>query len=153
MSKAIDIAELIRTRLLTAPTGDEIETLVPLHQLGTNGIIVDRQKNIRALAAKAVDKTKGTAIVILWNDLAVADRNAKRPRMIYGYTITVWSKAVIAGANWKADDVMASIINRMWQWIPGGGHPHNEVEIRPGGMVPDETFLIYDCGLLAPASH
>lgn len=153
MSKASDIAELIRTRLLTAPAEGEIETLVPLHELGTNGIIVDRQKNIRSLAAKAVDKTRGTAIVILWNDHAVADKNAKRPRMIYGYNIAVWSKPVIAGAAWKADDVIASIINRMWQWVPGGGHQYNEVEIRPGGMVPDETFLIYDCGLLAPASH
>jgi hypothetical protein len=153
MSKISDIANLIRTRLLTAPTADEIETLVALPDLGEDGIIVDRQKNIRSLAAKAIDKNNGTAIVILWNEHAVKDKNAKRPRMGYGYNVAVWSKPVIAGDEWAADDVMESIINRMWHWVPGGGHSNSEVEIRPGGMVSDDNFLIYDCGLLVPASH
>jgi len=152
MSKATDIADLIRTRLLTAPAVGELATLCDLTELGADGIIVDRQKDIQTLAAKAVAKARGTAIVILWDDQAVADKNAKRPKMAYSYNIAVWSKPVISQGEFPADDVMESIITRLWHWVPQGGHQHKEVEITPGGLVPHKSFLIYDCGATVPAN-
>ena len=153
MSKAADIADLIRTRLITAPAVGEIETPVDLTDLPADSVIVDKQKDILTMASKAVAKAKGTAIVILWDGHAIADKNAKRPRMDLSFTVSVWSRPVISGGVLAADDVMESIINRLWQWVPQGGHPNNEVVIRPGGLVPHKSFLIYDCGVIVPASY
>ncbi len=150
MSKAIQHADLIRTRLLTAPTGTELATPVSLVGLD---VIVDRQKNILSDVTMAVAKVKGTAIVILWNGFTTLDKNASRPRLAHAYTLTVWSKPVIAGDNLAADDVMEGVINRLWQWVPEGAHVHGEVEVRNGGLVPNTKFLIYDCEILIPTSH
>ena len=125
MSKINDIAVMIRTRLLTAPGASEIETLVDLTELGEAGIIIDGQKDLAAKVKVAVAKARGTGIVILWNDHAVKDENSVRPRMIYGFTVEIWSKPIIAGDEWKADDVFQSVINRLWQWSPGGGGSNN----------------------------
>lgn len=153
MSKAITVAEAIRTRLLTAPASNEIPTLVNLTALGAAGIIVDRQKEVLELVSTAVGKAVGTAIVILWDGHSVANENTGKPRMNYSYTLQVWSRPKLASGAFPADDVMESIIARMWQWIPSGGHSHHEVKIRPGGMVPNKSYLIYDLGVLVPVSY
>lgn len=153
MSKALDIAELIRTRLITAPAVGELETPVDLTELPEESVIVDRQKDINTMTSVAVAKAKGTAIVILWDGQAVADENAKRPRVELSYNISVHSKPVIAAGDFPADDVMESIINRLWHWVPQGRHQQYEVKIRPGGLVPHKSFLIYDLGAVIVASH
>ena len=147
MSKALQLAELIRTRLLTAPAVGEIAT--PLSLTGLT-VIVDRQKNITSEISVAVAKAKGTAIVILWSSFGVAEKNASTPRLAHRYNISVWSKPVISGDALAADDVLESVINRMWHWLPTGGHVFEEAEVQPGGLVPHAKFLIYDCEVVIP---
>lgn len=150
MSRALDIAELIRTRLLTAPTGDEIPTTLDITGVE---VIVDRQKNILSDITKAVAKASGTAITILWAGWTVVDKNTKTPRLAHRFTIMAWSKPVIAGDNLAADDVAEAVINRLWHWRPLGGHAFGEAEPQNGGLVPDKKFLIYDCEVVIPISH
>lgn len=154
MSKALDLAETIRTRLLTAPvtTGPrpELATAVDLTPLS---IIVDRQKNVLSAVTAAVAKAGGTAITILWQGFQTADENAMTPRLDHRYTIFVWSKPIIAGDDLTADDVMDSIVNRLWHWVPGGGHAFKEAKVKNGGLVPNPKFLIYDCEVVIPVSH
>jgi len=150
MSKALDIAELIRTRLITAPAAGEIST--PLDITGLD-VLVYKQKKIQSEIDTAIAKARGTAVVILWQGFATLDKNAARPRLAQTYTITVWSKPIIAGDNLPADDVMESIVNRLWQWVPLGKHAHGEAEIRDGGLVADTKFLKYDCEVIIPSSY
>lgn len=152
MSKALDNAELIRTRLLTAPAVGEIPTSVDLTTL-TDEIIIDRQKSILPTVRLAVAKAGGTAISILWLGGRVADANARTPRIEHRYTVTVWSKPIIAGGNLPADDVVESAINRLWHWRPQGGHAFGEARPENVGMVPDKSFLIYDFEVVIPISH
>jgi hypothetical protein len=150
MSKFLDHADTLRTRLITAPATGEPATPVDLTALE---VIVDRQKNILTEVSKAVAKAGGTAIVILWTGFQTVDKNARRPRLGNSYTITVWSKPVIAGNDLAADDVMESVILRLWQWVPDGGHSQGEVQIRDGGLVPDNKFLKYDLDVVIPTTH
>ena len=150
MSYQLALADLIRDRFLTAPTATELAT--PLDLTGLD-VIVDRQKNILSEVTKAVAKARGTAVVILWEGFTTVDKNSARPRLAHSYNITVWSKPILAGANLAADDVMESLIARLWHWKPTGGHAFSEAEVRNGGLVPDSKFLKYDLEVLIPISH
>lgn len=147
----MDIAALIVTRLGTAPTGDELATVIDITGLEA---IVYQQQNITAKINAAVAKAQGTCITIVWDGHATTEENAKKPRMNYAYTIEVWSKPVIAGDELKADDVMESIIRRLWQWNPSGATApsYNEAQVRGGGLVPDTKFLKYDLEVTIPAT-
>jgi hypothetical protein len=150
MSKAFQHAELIRTRLMTAPATGELPTPVDITDVD---VIVYRQKEVNSQVNAAVAKAKGTAIVIVWQGFRTLDANAKKPRLTQTYNITVWSKPIIAGDELKADDVMESIIARMWHWIPvPGSHTQGEAVVEDGGLVPDKTFLKYDCEVTIPTS-
>jgi len=149
MSHLIDHADLIRTRLLTAPVAGELATSLDLTR---TEVLVDRQKSILADVQKAVGKAGGSAIVILWQGFQVADKNASTPRIAARYTITVWSKPVMTGSDIPADLVMESILQRLWQWVPAGSHAYGEVTLLNGGLVPDPKYLIYDCELTIPVS-
>lgn len=149
MSKALDMAGLIRTRLLTAPAVGEIPTLVDLTQID---VIIDRQTPVLSLINAAIAKATGTAIIITWQGFTVPDKNTSRPRLDQRYNIAVYSKQVIDGTNRPADNVIESIINRLWQWVPDGGHAHGEVAIQNGDMVPNKSYLIYDCEVVVPVS-
>jgi hypothetical protein len=149
MSRALDIADLIRTRLLTAPVEGELPT--PLDITGVD-VIVDRQKDILTEVTKAVSKAKGTAIVILFEGFKTGDEDASRPELEHTYNVCVWSRPIIAGAALPADEVLESVILRLWQWIPEGGpHHHREAQVTNGGLVPDRKFLKYDCEVMIPA--
>lgn len=147
MSQALDISELIRTRLLTAPVAGELPT--PLDITGLE-VIVDRQKDILSEVTKAVAKAKGTAIVILYEGFKVDDEDAGQPRLTGTYNVCVWSKPIIAGGNLPADEVLESVILRLWQWIPQGSHCNEEALVTNGGLVPDRKFLKYDCEVTIP---
>ena len=149
MSSALDIADLIAARLATAPATGELATVLDITHLP---VIVDRQKSIVSDIAKGVGKAGGTAITILWQGFSTVEKNTSRPRLAQRYTLTVWSKPVIAGEDLAADDVMQSIITRMWRWIPGGGHCFAAAEITRGGLIPDAKYLVYDCELSIPVS-
>jgi hypothetical protein len=142
MSAPIDLADLIRTRFMTAPAEGELTvqqdiTAVP--------VIVDRQKNIQSEITKAVAKARGSAITILWDQFDIFDDAAEEPPLNLSYRIMLYSKPIISGDDLLADDVLVSMIRRLWHWRPNGeGSVHYEAKIRPGGIVPDKTFLIYD---------
>lgn len=150
MSHALDTADAIKLRLETAPVSGEIATATDITAVD---VIVDRQKQLLAAVNAAIAKKTGTAITILWTGWSTIDKNASTPRLAHSYTITVWTRPVLQAGAYPADDVMESIINRMWQWVPGGGHAHGEAEARNGGLVPHKSYLIYDCEVLIPVSH
>lgn len=150
MSKQLDNADLIRTRLLTAPTAKELPTTLDLTQVE---VVVDRQKNIGNEVSKAVAKATGTAITILWDGFVVLDKNASRPRLGHSYTLIAWSRPILAKDNLAADDVMESVIMRLWQWRPTGGHAFGECEVKDGGLSPDPKYLKYDMQVVIPISH
>lgn len=150
MSKALDMADLIRTRLLTAPTEGELETP---QNITAVPVIVDRQKNIVSAVTLAVSKTSGCAITILWEGFTTADENSRKPRLAHRYTVSVFAKPVISGDELTADDVMESVILRLWHWRPGGGHAFGEAVVRNGGLLPHKSFLIYDCEVVIPSTH
>lgn len=149
MSKAFQHAELIRTRLLTAPAQGELETTIDITGVE---VIVYRQKKIQSEIDAAVAKAKGTAIVILWQGFRTLEKNAHRPRLAQTYNVSVWSKPIIAGDALTADDVMESILLRLWHWTPTGGHAFGEAEVSDGGLVPDNKFLKYDCEVAIPTT-
>ncbi len=150
MSIALDTAELIKTRLLTAPAGGELPTTVDITDLT---VIVDRQKQVLNEINKAVAKAKGTAILIVYTGFDVLDADASTPRLANRYSLQVWCKPIIAGANLAADDVLESVVHRMWHWIPSGHHHFDEARVLPGGMMPSKTHVVYDCEVLVPVSH
>jgi hypothetical protein len=148
MSSFLNTADAIQTRLMTVPVAGELPTPLDITEVA---VIVDRQKNILSDVTKAVAKAKGTAVVILWTGFVTLDKNTRRPRLANRYNITVWSRPVLAGAALPADEVMESVILRMWQWRPqAGGHAHGEAEVKDGGLVPDAKFLKYDCEVVIP---
>ena len=150
MSKALDTAELIRTRLLTAPTGSELAVTVPIVDVA---VIVDRQKNIVSDVAKAVSKASGTAIVILYDGFRSVDENASSPRIEQRFTVTIYSKPVIAGDNLKADDVMESVIKRLHHWRPVEASPvYDEMRVSGGDLVANASFLTYTLDVTARTS-
>lgn len=149
MSAALDMADLIRNRILTAPAVGEIATTVNLTHID---VIIDRQTPVLSLIKAAVAKATGTAIVIMWQGFQVPDQNTTRPRLAHRYTITVYSKQVIDGENRPADNVIESIVNRLWHWVPDGGHSYGEAEVLNGDMVPDKSFLVYDCEVVIPVN-
>ncbi len=150
MSKALDNADLIRTRLLSAPTTGELETAIDITGVA---VIVDRQKSILTKVATAVGRSQGTAIVILWGGFVTSDENASKPRLECRYTISVWSKPVLTQGGLAADDVMEAVIRRMWHWKPSGPHAHGEARVKDGGIVPHTSYLIYDCEVVIPSTH
>ena len=152
MSAFLNAAELIKARLLKPPGEGELATPLDLSSLH-DCILVDRQKDIMSEVDKAVAKASGTAISILWNGWVTLNENASRPHLGSRYTVTVWSKSIIAGPNLPADAVMASVILRLWHWISAdGGHAHGEAQPKNGGQVPDPDFLNYDCEVVIPIS-
>ena len=150
MSAALTHADLIRTRLLTAPAGDDLPTVADLTGLT---VIVDRQKNIGSEISTTMAKGAGNLIVILWNGPdQVLDANAHRPRIAHNFRISVWSVPILKQNLPPADDIMDSIIARLWHWRPDSVHCFSEVTLKPGGMVPNTSYLIYDLDVQVPAS-
>jgi hypothetical protein len=148
MSSASTIAENVRSRLLTPPAQGELPTSVDLTRID---VIIDRQKPILSMIDAAVAKATGTAIVILWSGFRIPDKNTRSPRLEQRYTITVYSRQVIDGENRPADNVIESIVNRLWHWVPDGGHAYGEAEISGGDMIPDKQYLAYDCEVIIPS--
>lgn len=147
MSTAISTAELIRLRLLTPPGAGELPVSVNLQSID---VIVDTQKDIRAMIARAVGNATGCAIVITWQGFRIPDGNASRPRMEHRYSIAVYSVPIIDGGQRPADHVIESIVARLWHWVPDGGHAHGECQVQNGDMVPDSSYLVYDLEVTVP---
>jgi hypothetical protein len=149
MSASLDMADLIRTRLRTAPITGELATSV---NLTTMEVVIYRQTPIVSQITAAVAKATGGVILITWEGFRIPDGNTARPRLANRYNISVWNKPIIDNGARPADEVVESILMRLWQWVPGGGHANGEVEIRTGDMVPDKNFLIYDLEIIIPTS-
>jgi hypothetical protein len=149
MSASLDMADLIRTRLLTAPTSSEMATSVDLTAME---VVIYRQTPIVSQITAAVAKASGGVILITWEGFRIPDGNTARPRLANRYNVSVWNKPIIDNNARPADEVMESILLRLWHWVPAGGHSHGEVEIRTGDMVPDKNFLIYDLEITIPTN-
>lgn len=150
MSTPTDNADLIRERLLTAPAGNELATLVDLTHIET---IIHRQQNgLKTAIATAVDKGMGAAILIQWQGFETIDENSGRPRIGETYNVAVWSKKVLDAGQRPAELVLKSIVLRLWHWIPQGGHVLGEAKVRNGGVVGSDSYLINDCEVVIPTT-
>jgi hypothetical protein len=147
MSTSTDLADQIRDRILTAPAVGEIATLVNLLQ---TPVIVVKQKSIEDEVKAAVSKISGCAILIEWTGFRTRDKNASRPFLDQIYTISVWSKPIIDDGNRPAELVIKSVIQRLWHWVPDGGHSHGEAVPGSGSLTPNKSYLIYDAEFVIP---
>jgi hypothetical protein len=144
-----DMGKLIRERLLTPPGADEFATLVDLTKAE---VLVYQQLSLDSEIKAAVAKASGCAVVIEYSGFRTAEKNAGRPKLVETYNIAVWSKPIIDAGNLPADLVRKSIILRMWQWRPKGGHAFGEALPTEGGVSPSTSFLIYDCDVTIPVT-
>ena len=151
MSDELDDADLIRTRLMTAPNEALGELAVALDITGLDPII-DRQQDVLASVKNKVAKGAGISIVIAVQDYGSFSPNAGVPRAELGYKITVWGKSVRDQGNHPVAQVMKTIIRRLWQWNPRGGHSHGEVKLTGGGRVPNSAYTIYDLDFSIPTN-
>jgi hypothetical protein len=147
MSTPTDMADLIRNRLLTEPAAGELAVLCDLTHID---VIVYRQQSLQQAVDAAVGKASGCAITIEWSGFRTLDEDSEDPDLAESYTISVWSKPVIDGGNRPAELVLKSIILRMWQWVPGGGHFLRRAVPKNGGVTPSKSYLIYDCEVVTP---
>ncbi len=151
MSMELDDADLIRTRLMTAPNLDLGELPVDLDITGIDPVI-DRQQDILTAIKGKVGKAGGVAILIAVQDYSGFTPGSKFPRADLSYTITVWAKDVINAGEYPAAQVMKSIMRRLWHWNPRSGHSLGEVKFGNGGRVPNGSFTIYDIPITIPTS-
>lgn len=151
MSAELDDADLIRTRLMTPPDAALGELAVDLDITGLDPII-DRQQDITTKLKGVVAKDNGVAIVIAVQDYSNFSASTAVPRPDLGYTITVWGKAVRDQGTYPAAQVMKSIIRRLWQWNPRGGHSMGEVKLGSGGRVPNGSYTVFDLTITIPTN-
>ena len=147
MSDFLDLADSIKTRLQTAAATGERATEIDLTDIE---VIVDRQKDLVTSLAKAMAKSGGTAIIILWQGFQPDDETSGSPRLVSRYTISATCKPIRKPSDLNADDVMQSIIQRLWRWVPGGGHCFGAAKGFRGGLIPDTKYLVYDCEVSFP---
>lgn len=150
MSEFYKIAEIVRERFLTAPAAGELAT--PLDITDGIDILVLEEGDTTSKVAQAVAKARGAAIEIQWIGWRVADKNAHRPRLDAVYNIYVFSRLIITGEALRADDVVQSVLLRLWHWIPRGAHAFGEV--RPGGgdLTRGKKYMAYDFDLTIPVN-
>lgn len=141
------MATALATRITTAPTGGEPATTVNLTGIP---VIVDKQKDLLTELNKAVGKSEGVAVVILWDGFDEIDPFAPEPRVMNRYTVTIFSRPILTATALAADDVMESILTRLWRWAPSNGHQSNAVQIGGAKFIPDERFSIYSLDLKLP---
>jgi len=132
MSRVMDIAEAMATRLESRPA------------LAGVDVIVDRQKDLVATVSKAVGKAKGSAITILWEGFGVPDPDSPGPHVRARYTIRTWSRPVLADAATPADVLVAEVAKALHHWIPEGVHAFGEMTVTGGDLAPDPRWLIYE---------
>lgn len=149
MSSALDMADLIKTRLTTAPADGELATPLDITALEP---VVYQQQDINSKLAAQVARAQGTAILIICEGYQNGDPDDSRPRLSVTYTIEVWSKPVISAGAYPAVDVMEAIILRLWRWSPTPAHMRNFAQVGNGGLVPDDKFLKYDLTVTIPIS-
>jgi hypothetical protein len=131
MSRMLDIADAIKTRLESRAALEEIP------------VVVDRQKDISVLIAKSVGRSKGSCITILWDGFGVPDPNTSGPQVTSRYTLRTWSRPVINNET-PADELVEEICKALHHWIPVGVHAFGEMTVSGGDFVPDSKWLIYE---------
>jgi len=149
MSASINLALLIQTRLATAPVAGELSTPVDITAIPSN---VDRTGNILGDVQAGVQKSSGTFISIRWDGWVMLDANASKPRLANHYTVYVWARTVRDPAALAPEDVIEAVMRRLWQWRPDGQTVRGEAQVGNGGIVPDKSYLVYDCEVVIPAS-
>ncbi|BCU75986.1 hypothetical protein [Luteolibacter sp. LG18] len=160
MGKARTHAALIQARLATAPLVDEEhrELPTPVDITGVD-FVYARQALPVDKVAEIIGRTKGVVISMTYTGWSPLDAAQKRPRITKHYELTVWSRPLVleSGEEAKADgalyadDVMDSVIIRLWKWRPEEDHVNGEVEMKGGDQVPDKRFLLYSGEISIPA--
>lgn len=152
MSLELDDAEVIRTRLMTAPNPALKELAVELDITAIDPVI-DRQKDISTKIKAMVQKAGGISIVIEVDDYQnFTSGGGGVPRADLGYTLRVYGKDIIDQGQHPVTQVMKSVIRRLWHWTPRGGHSHGEVSIRGGGRIPHASMTIFELNFTIPTN-
>lgn len=136
MSKALDLADEMAAYLETLP------------ELSGIDVIVDRQKDIETEILKAVEKSKGAAVVILY----VGGKNIHKDgkQFLYKkhkYSISVHCLSMIQTEDqMPADDIVETVELAMngWKSPSNTKRCQDVVHVEGDELVPHESLLIYD---------
>lgn len=152
MSKISKIAEKIVERLGSARTETELSTPIDISGIP---VIFDRQTDIRSKVDRKMEEASGAVLTLLYQGWRIEDENASRPRVMQIYTLELHARYILlqddinGGAKW-ADDVIESVILRLWHWRPELDHVYGECKPGDGDMLPDQRRLSYSCNVEVP---
>jgi hypothetical protein len=142
MSQFLDIADEIKTRLVAAFT--DVAEAYAVDLAGVS-VIVDRQKDIASEVNKAVGKSSGACVTILFTG---HDRQPKSDERIANFTLTIYSRPVMLAGAKAADDIIDRIDAALNYWQPesgsGGGHSFYDLDGDGSNLIPDRNFLVYE---------
>lgn len=131
MSAFLDKADAIATRLKAVP------------ELASVEVIVDRQKDIAAEFSKAMGKTKGGVIIILFDGYQTWEEEVADSLVVSSFSITVWTKPVLRSSDPPADDLVQSVHTSLHGWQHDEFCRHKAV-VRRGRIIPNQRFLIHE---------
>lgn len=110
-------------------------------------VLVDRQKDIVSDVAKAISRSRGAAVSILFTGYKRVNgvRNAS-------YAIAVWAHPVIGNDEQLADDIVEVVDSTLHSHIPESLNPardncHFRIEVEGGSINYNPNFLIYQLNI------
>ena len=142
MSQFLNIADEIKTRLDAVFTDAAHAYAVNLAGVT---VIVDRQKDISSEVNKAVGKSSGACVTILFTG---HDRQPKSDERVANYVLTIYSRPVMLAGAKAADDIIDRIDAALNYWQPasasGGHHSFYDLDGDGSNLIPDRNFLVYE---------
>jgi hypothetical protein len=130
MSRAFDIADLIKARL-EANSG-----------LDSVSVVVDRQKSLASELAKITGKIHG-ALIITWDG---GTRVGTDGPLVFTnrYVLDIWTKPIIRKDQTPSDDMVETVIKSIDGWNPvTGGHCDYDARVTSTEPFQNEVYLIH----------
>lgn len=121
--------------------------------LGSTGVIVDKQKDIRSEVLSAIEKEAGVAITILFDGFQVPDTDTSGPKTVARYSIRVWGLPIVqetSPAFLHAEDAAAEVAKALHLYRVDGLHNFAESRVGDGDLIDDPNFLIYELTVTVP---
>ena len=142
MSQFLDIADDIKDRLDFVFTDVAEAYAVDLSGVS---VIVDRQKNITSEVNKAVGKSSGACVTILFTGY---ERERGTGEKKANYSLMIYSRPVLTAGGKLADDIIERIDTALNYWQPasasGGGHTFYDLDSDGANLIPDRNYLVYE---------
>ena len=126
---------------------DEIKTLLDgVSALSSVEVIVDKQKDIAAEFAKAIQKAKGGVIIILFDGYEPNDLDVNDSTLISSFSITIWTQPILRGTNPKNTDLVEATHKALHDW-QHDAFCQNNAQVLLGRLIPNPKFLIHELTL------